>query len=126
MRKKGASREREDEKETHRRFGRHRHRARRGSGFRRGSTAAQTVSVAEAVQLEDGGRKVQVSGNVVPDSFKTENDVLTFQIYDPDSADGAVLPVRYDGAAASTFGNDVTAICTGKMGSDGVLSCSGL
>lgn len=91
-----------------------------------GSTAAQTVSVAEAVQLEDGGRKVQVSGNVVPDSFKTENDVLTFQIYDPDSADGAVLPVRYDGAAASTFGNDVTAICTGKMGSDGVLSCSEL
>ena len=91
-----------------------------------GSTAAQTVSVAEAVQLEDGGRKVQVSGNVVPDSFKTENDVLTFQIYDPDSADGAVLPVRYDGAAASTFGNDVTAICTGKIAGDGVLHATEL
>ena len=48
-----------------------------------GNTAAQTVSVAEAAQLGDEGRKVQVSGNVVPDSFKTEDDVLSFQIYDP-------------------------------------------
>lgn len=91
-----------------------------------GNTAAQTVSVAEAAQLGDEGRKVQVSGNVVPDSFKTEDDVLSFQIYDPDAADGAVLSVRYDGAAASTFGNDVTAICTGRVGSDGVLKCSEL
>lgn len=36
------------------------------------------------------------------------------------------LEVRYDGAASSTFGNDVTAICTGKINDAGVLECSEL
>ena len=32
----------------------------------------------------------------------------------------------YQGAASSTFGDDVTAICTGRVGDDGVLRCSEL
>ncbi len=89
-------------------------------------TAAKTVSVAEAAEMEAGSQKIQVSGNVVPNSFATENDVLTFKIYDPDAAPTTQLEVRYDGAASSTFGNDVTAICTGKIGEGGVLACSEL
>lgn len=91
-----------------------------------GNTAATTVSIAEAAENPQAGQKVQVSGNVVQDSFSTSNDVLTFKIYDPEGDPATQLEVRYDGAASSTFGNDVTAICTGKINDAGVLECSEL
>lgn len=91
-----------------------------------GNTAATSVSIAEAAENPQAGQKVQVSGNVVQDSFSTAGDVLTFKIYDPDGDPNTHLEVRYDGAASSTFGNDVTAICTGKINDAGVLECSEL
>ena len=91
-----------------------------------GNTAATTMSIAEAAEKPQAGQKVQVSGNVVQDSFSTSNDVLTFKIYDPEGDPATQLEVRYDGAASSTFGNDVTAICTGKINDEGVLECSEL
>ena len=91
-----------------------------------GNTAATTMSIAEAAENPQAGQKVQVSGNVVQDSFSTSNDVLTFKIYDPEGDPATQLEVRYDGAASSTFGNDVTAICTGKINVAGVLECSEL
>ncbi|MFR7494456.1 MAG: cytochrome c maturation protein CcmE [Adlercreutzia sp.] len=86
-----------------------------------GNTAATTMSIAEAAENPQAGQKVQVSGNVVQDSFSTSNDVLTFKIYDPEGDPATQLEVRYDSAASSTFGNDVTAICTGKINDAGVL-----
>ena len=86
-----------------------------------GNTAATTLSVAEAAENPQAGQKVQVSGNVVQDSFSTTDNVLTFKIYDPEGDPATQLEVRYDGAASSTFGNDVTAICTGKINEAGVL-----
>ena len=91
-----------------------------------GNTAATSMSIAEAAENPQAGQKVQVSGNVVQDSFSTSNDVLTFKIYDPEGDPATQLEVRYDGAASSTFGNDVTAICTGKINDAGVLECSEL
>lgn len=91
-----------------------------------GNTAATTMSIAEAAENPQAGQKVQVSGNVVQDSFSMSNDVLTFKIYDPEGDPATQLEVRYDGAASSTFGNDVTAICTGKINDAGVLECSEL
>lgn len=91
-----------------------------------GNTAATTMSIAEAAENPQAGQKVQVSGNVVQDSFSTSNDVLTFKIYDLEGDPATQLEVRYDGAASSTFGNDVTAICTGKINDAGVLECSEL
>lgn len=91
-----------------------------------GNTAATTMSIAEAAENPQAGQKVQVSGNVVQDSFSTSNDVLTFKINDPEGDPATQLEVRYDGAASSTFGNDVTAICTGKINDAGVLECSEL
>ena len=91
-----------------------------------GNTAATTMSIAEAAENPQAGQKVQVSGNVVQDSFSTSNDVLTFKIYDPEGDPATQLEVRYDGAASSTFGNDVTAICAGKINDEGVLECSEL
>lgn len=92
-----------------------------------GNAAARTVSVAEAIEMQ-GDAKIQVTGNVVEDSFDIEGDTLTFDIYDPeaDPAAAATMPVRYDGGVSATFGNDVTAICTGKKDAGGVLVCSEL
>jgi len=92
-----------------------------------GNSAAKTVTVSEAVALQSDN-KIQVTGNVVQNSFDIEGDTLTFQIYDAeaDPAGATSLDVRYDGGVSATFGNDVTAICTGKKSSDGVLVCSEL
>ena len=91
-----------------------------------GGTAAKTVSVAQAASGDYANQRVQVSGNVVENSYVTQDNILSFDIYDPDSASNATLHVSYDGGAAATFGNDVTAICTGKMAEDGTLVCSEL
>lgn len=92
-----------------------------------GSSTAKTVTIAD---LSDGSyvdQKVQVTGNVVENSFSTDdNDVLTFSIYDPEGDVSQELVVQYDGGVSSTFGNDVTAICTGKVDSEGVLKASEL
>ena len=92
-----------------------------------GNSAARTVSVAEALEVADDA-KIQVTGNVVENSFTIENDVLTFKIYDTEADPAAerMLDVRYDGGVSATFGNDVTAICTGKKNAAGVLNCSEL
>ena len=92
-----------------------------------GNSAAKTVSVAEAIELP-GDAKIQVTGNVAENSFDIAGDVLTFEIYDSqaDPASARRLPVRYDGGVSATFGNDVTAICTGRKTGEGVLNCSEL
>lgn len=89
------------------------------------NTAAKNVTVAEAAQGNYNDQKLQVTGNVEPGSFSTDNNTLTFTLYDPDDP-SATIAVIYDGAASSTFGNDVTTICTGRMDSDGTLQCSEL
>ena len=92
-----------------------------------GNAAAKSVTVAEALEIA-GDSKVQVTGNVVENSFEIHENVLTFKIYDPeaDPAASTQLDVRYEGGVSATFGNDVTAICTGKKDADGVLNCSEL
>lgn len=83
--------------------------------------AAKTISVADALSGSYDSDRVQVSGNVVDNSFATEDNVLTFDIYDPEGDESQSLRVRYEGAASSTFGNGVTAICTGRLNTaDGV------
>lgn len=91
-----------------------------------GGSAAKTVSVAQAASGDFAGQRVQVSGNVVENSYATRDNTLTFSIYDPDSAADAILNISYDGGAAATFGNDVTAICTGKIDDAGTLIASEL
>ena len=92
-----------------------------------GNSAAKQVKVAEAAEYSND-TKIEVSGNVVQNSFSVADNILTFDIYDSEADPDATvtLPVRYDGGVSATFGNDVTAICTGRMGADGVLECSEL
>lgn len=91
-----------------------------------GTSSAKAVTVADAMSGNFVDQKVQVSGNVVENSFATEDDVLTFDIYDAQGDMAQQLRVRYEGGVSATFGNDVTAICTGKMGQDGVLNATEL
>ena len=92
-----------------------------------GSSAAKTVSVAKARTIGPD-TKIQVTGNVVDNSFEIGQNKLTFDIYDPtaDPTGASLLHVRYDGGVSATFGNDVTAICTGKKDASGTLVCSEL
>lgn len=93
-----------------------------------GNSAARTVSVAQALAPDNVGKKIQVTGNVVQNSFTVEGNSLVFSIYDPevDPAASKQLRVSYDGGVSATFGNDVVAICTGKLDANALLVCSEL
>lgn len=86
-----------------------------------GSGAAKSATVADVVAGKYADQKIQVTGNVVENSYATNDNVLTFAIYDKDGNPAEQLSVRYEGGVSATFGNDVTAICTGKIAGDGVL-----
>lgn len=87
-----------------------------------GGTAA-SLSVAQAASGDYQGKKVQVAGAVVQDSYTSEGSSAVFSIADDDTA--ATLRVTYSGAMPATFGNGVTAICTGVIDGDG-LTCTSL
>lgn len=91
-----------------------------------GNSSATTVSVANAVATGHSDKKIQVTGNVVENSYTVEGDTLIFSIYDPAADPNVQLRVEFDGGVSSTFGNDVTAICTGRVDGNGVLQCSTL
>lgn len=91
-----------------------------------GAGAARAASISEAIAGTYADQKIQVSGNVVDNSYSTEGNVLVFSIYDKDGDHSEQLKVRYEGGVSATFGNDVTAICTGKVDSEGVLRASEL
>lgn len=91
-----------------------------------GSGAAKSATVADVVAGKYADQKIQVTGNVVENSYATNDNVLTFAIYDKDGNPAEQLSVRYEGGVSATFGNDVTAICTGKIAGDGVLHATEL
>jgi cytochrome c-type biogenesis protein CcmE len=112
------------------------------------TTASHTISVAQAASGSYNGSKVQVTGKVVDNSFVIEGDVLSFLISEDADAAGAggadatgasgsngansssfapaQLKVIYDRGVSATFGNQVTAICTGTINEQGVLICTEL
>lgn len=91
-----------------------------------GSSSAKAVTVADVADGSYAGKKVQVTGTVVDNSFDTKDGVLTFAIYDPEGDANQQVEVRFDGGVSATFGNGVIAICTGTMEEDGVLLCTNL
>lgn len=91
-----------------------------------GAGAARAATISEAIAGTYADQKIQVSGNVVENSYTTEGNVLVFAIYDKDGDPDEQLTVRYEGGVSATFGNDVTAICTGKIDSEGILRASEL
>lgn len=89
-------------------------------------SAAAALTVDQALSGDYDGKKVQVSGTVVQDSYAAEGSTAVFSIAGEDSdASSGVLRVRYSGAMPASFGTGVTAICTGTLSEDG-LACSEL
>lgn len=87
--------------------------------------AASTLSVDEAVSGDYEGKKIQVSGTVVKDSYSNEGATCVFRIAGSDEGSTSELEVVYGKGMPSSFGTGVTAICTGTM-QDGKLMCSEL
>lgn len=90
------------------------------------NASAKTISLSEATSGNYANQRVQVTGNVVDNSYSTSGNTLTFSIYDPDNPSAGQMVVDYQGSASSTFGNGVTAISTGRMTNDGHLEASEL
>ncbi len=94
-----------------------------------GSTSAKAVSVADCADGSLTGQKVEVSGTVVDNSYDIdEQGVLTFSLCDEgasssDAVSGNLPTVRvsYDKGVSATFGNGISAICTGRINEDGTL-----
>ena len=84
-----------------------------------GSGAAKNITVADATSGKFAGERVQVTGMVADDSFSLKDGILAFDIFDPEGDQNTVLYVEYSGASSSTFGNGITAICTGVLAEDG-------
>ena len=91
-----------------------------------GTAGYQSVTVAQALEQENRNTRVQVSGQVVTDSYSVQGTTLTFSIFDPDGSPTDHLKVVYEGGVSATFGNGVTAICTGLINEQGVLECTTL
>ena len=60
-------------------------------------TSAKSVTIADVVSGDYQDQRIQVTGNVVEDSYTTEDNVLTFSIYDPDGDPAQQLKVSYAG-----------------------------
>jgi cytochrome c-type biogenesis protein CcmE len=91
-----------------------------------GTSGYQNLTVAQALKPEHYNTRVQVSGQVVTDSYSVEAGTLSFAIFDPNSNSQEQLLVVYKGGVSATFGNQVTAICTGYLNAEGILECSDL
>ncbi|MCL2491836.1 MAG: cytochrome c maturation protein CcmE [Coriobacteriia bacterium] len=91
------------------------------------NTSSYNMTVAEAAQAENVGKRVKVSGIVVNGSWDRRTNPMRFEIRDEDDTDGtgAVITVVYAGATVpSTFGDGVTAIVTGEMEDDATIRSS--
>lgn len=92
-----------------------------------GKQSAKSINISDLGEADYVGQKVQISGTVVDNSFYTnDDDVLVFEIYDPEGEASQTLEVHSEAGVSATFGNGITAICTGRVDDDGVLQCSEL
>lgn len=64
------------------------------------------------------GKRIKVTGQVVPGSWDKKSNPLVFQIRDEGKTSGDTLKVTYAKGAPSTFGDDAVAIVTGELKSD--------
>lgn len=79
-------------------------------------------SVSDVVGNEEFvGERVRVTGTVIPGSWDKKSSPMRFDIRDEGASTGPQISVVYNGGVPSTFGDEVTAIITGVIGSDGVL-----
>jgi cytochrome c-type biogenesis protein CcmE len=84
-------------------------------------TGSYSTTVSGALKGESAGKRVKVTGSVVPGSWDKKTNPMTFKIRDEGKTSGPELAVVYKGAPPNTFGNDTVAIVTGSIAKDGSL-----
>lgn len=80
-------------------------------------STSQALEVGQAASGQFEGQKVQVAGKVVKDSFSAQGTDAVFLVTGEEGAADTTtqLKIIYTGALPATFGNDITAICTGTI-----------
>jgi cytochrome c-type biogenesis protein CcmE len=89
------------------------------------SNGAYSKSVDEVLKDRSlVGKRVRVSGSVVPGSWNKGSNPMLFTIKAENGGAGGVIKVAYNGAAPNTFGDGVVAIVTGTLEPGGVIQSS--
>ena len=89
------------------------------------SNGAYSKSVDEVLKDQSlVGKRVRVSGSVVPGSWDKGSNPMLFAIKAENGGGGGVLKVSYKGAAPNTFGDGVVAIVTGELKPGGTIESS--
>ncbi len=89
------------------------------------SNGAYSKSVDEVLKDKSlVGKRVRVSGSVVPGSWDKGSNPMLFAIKAENGGQGGVIKVSYKGAAPNTFGDGVVAIVTGELNSSGMIESS--
>ncbi len=89
------------------------------------SNGAYSKSVDEVLKDQSlVGKRVRVSGSVVPGSWNKGSNPMLFSIKAENGGSGGILKVSYDGSAPNTFGDGVVAIVTGTLESGGTIKSS--
>lgn len=92
-----------------------------GSGILNGGTAYSKTVKDITADSTLAGKRVRVTGSVVEGSWDKKTDPMVFKIRDEGAKTGPEIKVVYGGAAPNTFGNDVVAIVTGTLQTDGSI-----
>jgi cytochrome c-type biogenesis protein CcmE len=89
------------------------------------SDASYSKSVDQVLQDKTlVGKRVRVSGSVVPGSWNKSSNPMLFSIKAEKGSEGGVIKVSYKGSAPNTFGDGVVAIVTGTLQPGGTIESS--
>ena len=93
-----------------------------------GNTTAAYSSTVASVTKDPSlvGKRVKVTGLVVPASWDKKSNPMRFSIRDEKDTEGtgATVKVIYKGSVPSTFGDGVVAIVTGELAKDGTVTAN--
>jgi cytochrome c-type biogenesis protein CcmE len=90
-----------------------------------GKTGAYSKSVDDVLKDKSlVGKRVRVSGTVVPGSWNKGSNPMEFAIKAENNSQGGVINVTYSGSAPNTFGDGVVAIVTGTLEPGGKIASS--
>lgn len=96
------------------------------SGIRESKTYYRTISELKSMPPSEAGKRVRVTGDVVPGSIRREGGAVRFQICEKER--GVTLNVVYTGKdpLPDTFRDDAQAMADGRMGPDGTFHASSI
>src|SRR5437762_14041057 len=92
------------------------------AGFKSSMSYNQSVSEMLASKEASFGRRIELTGDVIPGTIKPDGHVVTFDVTDPKDK-SKIVTIRYEGKEPlpDTFHDNATAMAKGKLDRSGVL-----